>query len=193
MYEMVISTTGYIKEPAHCRYRVTIPIHMDYLIFDQWPHFLPANCRKSRSSLFSIFRRLISYACSASTFRGAASFLGRPCGLGIMPTLIFLSLRRYRFRSSLTCSVVRPKCSAISRFVLPDALISRISGSNSFTCVYFLFDIAIPPNVVLLSYIRGYFVYCLFLLDLSSYYPTQGAFLSIVQFYWFGALFSGSP
>lgn len=25
----------------------------------------------------------------------------------------------------------------------------------------------IPPNVVLLSYIRGYFVYCLFLLDLS--------------------------
>jgi hypothetical protein len=30
--------------------------------------------------------------------------------------------------------------------------------------VYFLLDITIPPDVVLFSYIRGRFVYCLFFL-----------------------------
>ena len=139
------------------------------MIFDLWPHFLPAYCRKSRSNLFSIFSRLISYACSTSILRGEASFLGRPLGRGMIPAATFRSLRRYRFRSSFTCSVVKPKCSAISRFVLPDSFISTISDSNTLMCVYFLCDIAIPPDVVLFSYIRGYFVYCLFLLDLFTW------------------------
>ena len=40
----------------------------------------------------------------------------------------------------------------------------RKSRSN-LICVYFLRHIAIPPDVFLFSYIRGYFVYCLFLVD----------------------------
>ena len=44
-----------------------------------------------------------------------------------------------------------------------------ISGSMALICVYFLFDINYPPDVVLsFSYIRGRFVYCPFLLDLFN-------------------------
>ena len=62
------------------------------------------------------------------------------------------------------CSFSNPNASAISRFVFPASFISRISFSKSLMCVYFLLDIMTPLDVLLLSYIKGCFVYCPFLL-----------------------------
>ena len=96
----VVTTSGYSEEAAHDRYRIFLPMAMDDCVFSSCPHFLSVDCRKSRSSLFSIFRRSIS--------------------------IIFIF-------------------------------------------VHFLLLIATPPDVVLFSYIKGCFVYCLFLLDLCNF------------------------
>ena len=75
--KVVVSTSGYLKELAHHRNGILVTaLHNDF-VFDRWPHFLPANCRKFRSSWFSIFSRLISYG-YAAMLAGEASFLGRP-------------------------------------------------------------------------------------------------------------------
>ena len=90
--------------------------------------------------------------------------LGRPCGFTIIPSAIFCASRRFRFKNSFICSFSNPNASAISRFVFPASFISRISFSKSLMCVYFLLDIMTPLDVLLLSYIKGCFVYCPFLL-----------------------------
>ena len=90
--------------------------------------------------------------------------LGRPCGFTIIPSAIFCASRRFRFKKSFICSFSNPNASAISRFVFPASFISRISFSKSLMCVYFLLDIMTPLDVLLLSYIKGCFVYCPFLL-----------------------------
>lgn len=59
--KVIIAASGYPKEGTHGRYGVVLPVQMDDIVFDVWPHFLSVNRRKSRSSWFSIFNRLISY------------------------------------------------------------------------------------------------------------------------------------
>ena len=156
----IITTSGYLKETAHDGHRIFLPMAMDDCIFCLWPHFLPVDCRKSRSSLFSIFRRSISYLYSSALF--ASPFLGRPRCLGGKPAAKRACSRLYRLIQFLICSFSSPKCSAISRRVFPALRIAMISGSNAFMFVHFLLLIATPPDVVLFSYIRGCFVYVRF-------------------------------
>ena len=112
------------------------------------------------------YERRIPHACSATTSLGNVSLRGRPLGRGMIPAAIRSALRRSRLRSFFTTYLsLRPKYSAISRCVFPAEIISFISGSNTWTCVYSFLAMIIPPDVVLLfSYIRGV--------------------LSIVRFYW---------
>ena len=160
---------------------------MNDLIFYSRPHFLPVNCRKSRSNWFSIFSRLISYACFATRSRGTASLRGRPLGQGVTPAIIFSSFLRSRLSKLFTTYLfANPKCSAISRCVFPAATIALISGSKACTCSYLRLDIFLPPDVVFpFSYIRGYFVYCPFLLDL--FIVPRGFFSVIFRQVWLRA------
>ena len=116
MHKTVISASGYLEQPAHNGYRILCPVAADDRVFCSRPHFLPVDRRKSRSNSFSIRKRLISYACSATISLGAASFLGLPLGCGMMPAASFLCLRRSRFSSPFTTYLsLKPKCSATSR------------------------------------------------------------------------------
>ena len=81
----------------------------------------------------------------------------------MIPAASFAFFRLYRVIHVSTCLSVNPNRSPISRRVFPPARISIISAS---IFVYFRFSIKWPPDVVLFSYIRGPFVYCLFLLGL---------------------------
>ena len=60
MDEVIVAASGYLKESAHDGYRIFVPVPVDNCVFCPWPHFLPVERRKSRSSLFSIFSRCIS-------------------------------------------------------------------------------------------------------------------------------------
>ena len=158
---VIVATTGYSKESTHYRYRITISIHVNNLVFYSRPHFLPVNRRKSRNNLFSRFSRSISYACSVIMSLGSASLPGRPLARGKIPAFAFSSLRRSRARSCFTTYLsLNPKCSAISLFVFPAASIARISGSKACTCVYFCLDIILPPDVVTFSFLHQG-VFCL--------------------------------
>ena len=86
MFNIVVR---YSEELVHLDNGITIAIYMDYLVFYSWPHIFSVNCRKSRSKLFSLFKRLISRACSATTLLGIEVFREQPLGLGIIPALIF--------------------------------------------------------------------------------------------------------
>ena len=157
---IIISTFWHTEETAHLANTVPLSIHMDDLIFYEWPHFLSVNPRKSRNSWFSIRSR--------NSSASGLSFWGRFLGRGSNPSFICLSFRFSQLSSCFTTYLsLNPKYSAISRLLFPAASIARISGNRLCTRVYFSLDITIPPNVVLLfSYIRGCFVYCPFLLDL---------------------------
>ena len=58
---IIITAPGYPKECAHDGYRICALMTINYLILYLRPHFLPMSIIKSRSSTFSIFRRLFSY------------------------------------------------------------------------------------------------------------------------------------
>ena len=166
-YIIIVAAARHTKETAHSRHWITILVHVNDLVLYSRPHFLPVNCRKSRSNLFSSFRRLISYVCSATISLCTASLRGRPWGRGDIPAASFACALLYRLTHQTIWRFSSPKCSAISRRVFPASRIAIISGSIVLICVYFLFDMIIPPDVVLsFSYIRGRFVYCPFLLDL---------------------------
>ena len=70
MNEIIVSTSGYLKETTHDGYRIFISVPVDHGIFRPRSHFLSVERRKSRNSSFSIFSRLFSYLYSASVFAG---------------------------------------------------------------------------------------------------------------------------
>lgn len=61
-HKAVATTPGHLKEAAHHGYGIFFPVTVYYCIFYLWPHFLPVDCRKSRSKSFSIFNRLFSFS-----------------------------------------------------------------------------------------------------------------------------------
>lgn len=134
------------------------------MIFCSRSHFLPVDCRKSPNNLFSIFRRSISYACSATTSLGSASLRGRPFGRGIIPAARFASFLRSRLSNLRTTSLLENlKYSAISRCVFPASTIAQISGSN-------LWVWRITP-----------FVYCPFFMGLCTYHSTLMLILRLCE------------
>ena len=83
---IIITAPGYPKECAHDGYRICVLMTINYLILDLRPHFLPMSAIKSRSSTFSIFRRLFSYLYSCKVLAGF-----RPLWLGMTCTAFFRS------------------------------------------------------------------------------------------------------
>ena len=71
--------------------RVLVPVSIDHVVFCFWPHFLSVNCRKSRSSWFSICSLAISFSYSSVLLNGR--FLGRPFGLGGIPVVVLAVFR----------------------------------------------------------------------------------------------------
>jgi len=61
-----------------------------------------------------------------------------------------LPRRLYRFTQPLICSFSNPSSSAISCRVIPASRIAIICVSINLICVYFLFDITLPPDVIIL-------------------------------------------
>ena len=139
---------------------------VDHMILYACPHPLPVDCRKSRNNRFSIRNRSNSLRSLCSV--GWPSLRGPPLGRWLFPWDSSLCLRLYRVIHRSICFNSNPKCSAISHRVLPAARSAISSGSITAIFVYFLFSIAIPPDVVIFSYIRGPFVYCLLLLERFS-------------------------
>ena len=70
LHIIIITAPGYPKECAHDGYRICALMTINYLILDLRPHFLPMSVIKSRSSTFSIFRRLFSYLYSCRVLAG---------------------------------------------------------------------------------------------------------------------------
>ena len=62
LYKAVIAASGHRKKSAHDKYRIFFPVTVDYGVFCLCSHFLSVDCRKSRSSSFSIFKRLFSFS-----------------------------------------------------------------------------------------------------------------------------------
>ena len=56
----IIPTSGNAKESAHSVNGMCLPVTVNYSIFYPGAHSLSADCRKSRSNSFSIFKRSIS-------------------------------------------------------------------------------------------------------------------------------------
>ena len=151
MDEIIVSTSGYLKEATHNGYRIFVSVTVDYGIFCSWPHFLPVECRKSRNNSFSILSRLFSYLYSASVFAGL-----RPRVFG----------RTGSFSQHCIAHRLIPY-SRLSAFWLSPARIRDTTSSripSGYFFIPFFPDIPKPPNVVLFSYTRGPFVYCPFLL-----------------------------
>ena len=67
---LVVTTSGNPKNFTQIFYCILCTVPMNDCILETWLHFLSMNCVKSRSSSFSIFSRLISYACSATISLG---------------------------------------------------------------------------------------------------------------------------
>ena len=106
------------------------------LILELWPHFLPMCKIKSRSSVFSIFKRWFSYLYSCSVLAGFLPLcFGIPC----------ISFFRSRFSKSwIGRSPFKPNFSATSRWLIPLSSILLISGSSS--CIFwYLLGIENPP------------------------------------------------
>ena len=109
MDEIIVSAAGYLKEATHNSYWIFVSVPVDHCIFCLWPHFLPVERRKSRSNVFSMRSRWISYACSATIFLGGAFFLGLPLGRGTILASSFRSFLRSRSTSRFTtCLSLKP-------------------------------------------------------------------------------------
>ena len=67
---LVVTTSGNLKNFTQIVYCILCTMPMDDCIFETRLHFLSMDRIKSRSSSFSIFSRLISYACSAAMSLG---------------------------------------------------------------------------------------------------------------------------
>ena len=163
MDKVIISTPGYLKKPAHDRDRITLSVPIDHMIFYFWPYFLSVNCRKSRNRLFPC------KAVPVRSFR-SAEVVARLCAdapLGVaqfrMPYVLPL------------CCIDEPSFNL--NFIKAEIARYFLSGFPCFAhCVDlcpenfdvcpFLFDMIIPPDVVLsFSYIRG-------LLSILRFYGT---------------------
>ena len=59
--KIVVSAPGYLKKLAHSGNRILTTVAMNNSILYFGPHILPADCRKSRNSLFSILNRSSSF------------------------------------------------------------------------------------------------------------------------------------
>ena len=62
LYKAVIAASGHRKESAHDKHRILFPVAVNDSIFCLGSHFLSVDCRKSRSSSFSICSRLFSFS-----------------------------------------------------------------------------------------------------------------------------------
>lgn len=82
------------------------------MVLYPWPHFLPVNRRKSRSNLFSIFKRWISYWHSSIVVYPFP--LGRPLRFRGSPAAKRACSRLYRLIQFLICTFSNPNASAIS-------------------------------------------------------------------------------
>ena len=162
---LVVTTSGNLKNLTQIFYCILCTMPMDDCIFETRLHFLSMDRIKSRSSSFSIFSRLISYACSATMSLGRASFRGLPFGCSLIPAASFRCCLLNRNTQFLMHFLSTPNFWAISRFVLPSRFNSKISFPYTSIFTYFL-GIAKPPRVVLLSYTGRPFVYCLLFTDL---------------------------
>ena len=109
------------------------------MVLYPWPHFLPVNRRKSRSNLFSIFKRWISYWHSSIVVYPL--FLGRPLRFRGSPAAKRACSRLYRLIQFLICTFSNPNVSAISCRVRPTFRIFMISVSNALIFVLFRFSI----------------------------------------------------
>ena len=69
LHKGIVTATGHLEEFAHDRYRVFVPVTIDYMEFYLRPHFLSVNCRKSRNNLFSICSLAISCSYSSVVLR----------------------------------------------------------------------------------------------------------------------------
>ena len=154
-YKIIVTAAGHTEESAHDGYRILVSVTIDHCIFYLWPHFLSVERRKSRNSLFSIRSRSTSFCISC--FGGCPSFRGRPLAFAGRSSSCILPRRLYRFTHPLICSFSSPSSSAISCRVKPASRIAIICVSINLICVYFLFDITLPPDVIILH--QG--VFCL--------------------------------
>ena len=150
LQKIIITTSGYPKELTHYRNRILTAVALDYSVFNEWLHILSVNCIKSRSSSFSIFNRLFSYLYSCKVRAGL-----RPRTWGIPASSFF---RSQFSRFFIAFFPVRPSSFATSSCVIPVASFSWMIGRRCWILLYVLLDIAKPPYVVLLSYIKGLFV-----------------------------------
>ena len=125
----IIPASGNAKELAHPANGIFLPMAVNHRILCLGSHFLPVDCRKSRSSLFSIFNRSISYLYSAILGSRISPFRGRPLGLGAIPAASFFCFRLYRVRNPRISLCVKPSFSPIARRVIPWPRSSRISLS----------------------------------------------------------------
>ena len=119
---IIITAPGYPKECAHDGYRICALMTINYLILDLRPHFLPMSVIKSRSSTFSIFRRLFSYLYSCRVLAGF-----RPLCLGV--TCIAFLHSRFS-KSWIGLSPFSPSLSATSPWLIPLSSIRLISGRS---------------------------------------------------------------
>ena len=67
---LIVTASGNLKNFAQIFYCILCTVPMNDCILETWLHFLSMDRIKSRSSSFSIFNRLISYACSATISLG---------------------------------------------------------------------------------------------------------------------------
>ena len=67
---LIVATSGNLKNLAQSFYCIFCTVPMNDCVFEIWSHFLSMDRIKSRSNSFSIFNRLISYACSATISLG---------------------------------------------------------------------------------------------------------------------------
>lgn len=107
MNKVIVATSGHTKELTHDGYGILSSVAVYYPIRYLGLHFLSADCRKSRSSSFSIFSRLFSYLYSANVFAGF-----RPLCLGTPDCSLLRSLHSSRLTTYL---FFEPSSSAISR------------------------------------------------------------------------------
>ena len=112
---------GFVQEMM-AGYRICALMTINYLILDLRPHFLPMSVIKSRSSTFSIFRRLFSYLYSCRVMAGF-----RPLCLGV--TCIAFLHSRFS-KSWIGLSPFSPSLSATSPWLIPLSSIRLISGRS---------------------------------------------------------------
>ena len=67
---LIVTTSGNLKNFTQIFYCILCTVPMNDCILETWLYFLSMDRIKSRSSSFSIFNRLISYACSATISLG---------------------------------------------------------------------------------------------------------------------------